>query len=509
MFWLVLFLGLVSCTQGTSGTPTPFPTPAAVSSIPSANIDILPLTIADLIATPEASQDAYVQLTGRYRRLPKLVCDADPHPSPATWELADGEALVLAGGFDGQLRSLVPDELIVTVQGRWLRWHGPIGCGKRAEVQEIWYLHVLRVIDPSPITAVTLTPIFTGTQVAVAPTISITPTDGGPPPEATPTLDVPPQPTSPPIEPPTETAVIEPTSIITDIIPTETKELEIEPTPVITETERTATPTLEPGNEATDTVGPSPTVTPTRDPNAPTPTTTPTLDPSAPTPTVTSTPSANNIADMGDIGEQELSVDTLEAGETHSWSFTVLSGEIITVSTGTIDNADLILAIVDDSGTVLHLQNNAGVGGIETIGSFALNAAGVYQIYVSAAGGQSAEYALMLLFSDSLNFIFRGIIEYGDTETGMMPQDSEHFWLFAGEDGDTLTITAVPNATTDVFLELYGPDATRISAPFINSGGDGVTEQLEFDLQETGLYAIRIGEWNFDPGSYQVSLNEN
>jgi hypothetical protein len=91
----------------------------------------------------------------------------------------------------------------------------------------------------------------------------------------------------------------------------------------------------------------------------------------------------------------------------------------------------------------------------------------------------------------------------------MMPQDSEHFWLFAGEDGDTLTITAVPNATTDVFLELYGPDATRISAPFINSGGDGVTEQLEFDLQETGLYAIRIGEWNFDPGSYQVSLNEN
>jgi hypothetical protein len=68
---------------------------------------------------------------------------------------------------------------------------------------------------------------------------------------------------------------------------------------------------------------------------------------------------------------------------------------------------------------------------------------------------------------------------------------------------------ADPDDSTDVFLEIYGPDANLISPAFISVGGNGVTEQLQWNLPEDGLYSIRVGEWNFAAGSYLFSLDEN
>ncbi len=515
---LCLFWGLVACDTAVIGTPTPFPTEAAVTPLPVANSQPIPLQIADLVATPAASQNAFIQLTGQYYRRPKLICETDPHPSPATWELTAGEAVALAGGFDGELRRLLPDGLTMTVEGHWLLWRGPVGCGKRAKVMDVWYLQVSRIIDPSPITHVTLTPLISNVDVvasAATPEGDLVNTPGLSPTEV---VTLPPAATEPPSEPeePTATLLAEESPQ-----PTSTIEQGGQPTR-LPEGTATTTPTaiITPADEEST---PSPPATATPEEDAPTGTPTATLAPGVPTNTplpsptldlnTTATPTATPETETKLIIQEELepislSKNILGEDEIHAWPFSVEVTEMVTVTAVTADNVDLIISIVDETGTSLTTDDAPG-GTVALIEQFELVPPGPYSVHVQTEDGSPAEYALILLFEDSLNFIFQPIIGYGASESMKLPADSEHFWHFVGRTGDQIAVTAVPDADTDVFLELYGPDADRISNPFISVGGNGVTEQIEFTLPEDGLYSIRVGEWNFAAGAYQLTLAEN
>ena len=511
---LLLFLGLVACETAVPGTPTPFPTEAALFLLPTVGTQAVAVEIADLLATPAASQDAFIQITGQYYPQPKLICESDPHLSPATWQLISGEAVALAGGFDNELRHLLPDGLTMTVEGYWLHWRGPIGCGKRAQVKELWYLQVSRIVDPSPIARVTLTPFLADVEIVAA----VTPDPNSPPTTLTATLpiDTPPSQETPSLPPPDELPTLTPT--VADIFPTNTPE--IAPSEVFTPTvtqegevrasdtppagEATVTPEGEDGTqEATATLEPG---APTYTPTPITPTNTP--DPNA-TATFTPTPGGTaGVTVKDELDSVELSKDILAADEIHAWPFFVSVSEVVTVTAITTADTTLLLSIVDEEGTTL-VTEDAVAGEPAIISQFELEPPGPYLIYVEAEDGIPAEYALMLLFSDSLNFIFQPIIEYGASEMEDLPKRSEHFWHFVGTMGDRITVKAMPDATTDVFLELYGPDALRISAQFISAGGDGATEQLDFTLPQNGLYSIRVGEWDFNPGSYQLTLVKN
>ena len=515
---LLLCLGSLACATAVTGTPTPFPTEAAVVPLPVANSQPITLTIATLLEAPEANENNLIQLTGQYQRRPKLVCEIDPHPSPATWELASGEAVALAGGFDNELRRLLPDGLTMTVEGHWLHWQGPVGCGKRATVMEIWYLQVIRIVDPSPIARVTLTPFLPGIEIAAvtpgvgtvlptSPPVGLTATIAITGTVVTPTLPATDLPTETPegeatAVPPINTPTLQATTILS---PTNTPDAEETPAA------GTATATPEngepaPGPTPTPTFGPgTPTLTP--DPNA---TATPTPDPNA-TATSTSTPgTGTNIIIKEDLETESLNKDTLAANQIHAWPITLFgTDEVVTVTATTADNANLVLAIVNEAGNSLVEVNNSGMGGVETIGQFTLSAPGPYLVHVKTEFGNPAEYALMLLYADSLNFIFKPIITYGFEERDVvLPSDSEHFWHFAGSEGDNILITADPDDATDVFLELYGPDAERLGPGFISVGDNGFMEQLEWQLPEDGLYSIRVGEWNFAAGTYTLTLDD-
>ncbi|MCB8944889.1 MAG: pre-peptidase C-terminal domain-containing protein [Ardenticatenaceae bacterium] len=527
IFWIFLVLVLVACETAIPGTPTPFPTEAAVTPLPLTSSQPTPLEIADLLATPEASQNALIQLTGQYYRRPKLICESDPHPLPATWELASGEDVVLAGGFDAELRRLLPDGLTMTVEGHWLLWRGPVGCGKRAVVEDIWYLQVNRIVSPSPITQVTLTPFLAGIEVAAVGT-PVTTTGGIPTvtSEATPgvvmtptetiTITIPPatvaveEPIITPTTQPTPGEETQPTPTLTIALPSATPQLE--PTKVVTATltpggDITATVTITPGGTENGTSEPTATLDPAVPTNTPTPTITP--DPNM-TATPTPTPGGDaRITIQEEIEAMSLSKNVLGQNEIHAWPFIIDGSEVVTITAvTTASSTDLLISIVDEERTILA-EDNTGPNSPAVIGQFELNTAGPYLIYVQTQDGSPADYALMLLYADSLNFIFQPVIAYGADEVVNLPPVSEHFWHFAGNTGDQITITVDPDDTTNVFLELYGPDANRISNPFISSGGDGVTEVLEFTLPEDGLYSIRVGEWDFGAGSYELTLIES
>lgn len=265
-FWLILaFLLLaVSCQAGGSFKPT------RATATPSGDLSnqVTLVSFADLDADPAAYLDQLVRVSGELVFLEKELCSRWRGPRPA-WALIDqvGEEVMRldAVGYEDLVRR-VPAGTVLTVDGFWRLYEGPLGCGKEPADGFAWYLDVTRLVQPNPLPltggggpgsprvtpiggeegllTVTPTPSATGTRPA-SPTPSRTPS-----PSATPTAGTP-----------------------EGVTPTAS------PTPGITPTP-SQTPTSGPGQPTA-----TPSRTPTSAPGQPTPTRTPTSPPAEPTST--------------------------------------------------------------------------------------------------------------------------------------------------------------------------------------------------------------------------------
>ena len=138
--WSLLLLALLLCAGcARSGSGSGIRSGVSMDSFPPPPGPPATVTIGELVEEPAAYEGQYVRVTGAYRRPPLLVCEGLPRHSPDGWALAEGEATIGAGGFNELLRSLLAEGTTITVDGRWLQWTGPVGCGRRRR-EEIWYL---------------------------------------------------------------------------------------------------------------------------------------------------------------------------------------------------------------------------------------------------------------------------------------------------------------------------------------------------------------------------------
>lgn len=531
--WILLLISfslfLAGCRSGGETVPTPFPTvtPTATAGSPSGNQPIM-LALSDLAAAPEAYEGQTLQLTGKYRRLPRLICAGDPHPSPATWGLVADDVIAQASGFDARLRALLPDGLIVTAAGTWRQWRGPVGCGKRATVQEIWYLDTAEIISPSPLVRVTLTPSGeTADLVAEQPVPETAAGTETPPGALQPTATAQqPAATAPPVTtaaPPTPQTT---PTLSTTSSPAGSPTVAPQATESITATVAGgATATTAPDATTTATPDPNATPTPTSDPNV-TPSPTPTDDPDATatptpnpnatlqTPTPTSTPAETTIIEKDIIpgADAELFIDKLNANEAHSWllefdPLDYLSDEVTIIVPS--NNVDITLAILDSSGETVVEQNQASATQIETIDEVSLPTADTYEILVGTANGAAAQYGLMVVAGELLDFFeFRGYLDYGASETTPLATETDHFWHFSGDQDETITISVTPNDDADLFLELYGFEGELLAE--VDDEGSGDAEELTaFTLPEASLYLVRVGEFQYEAANYTIRVTNN
>jgi hypothetical protein len=480
--------------------------------------DPVTVILDDLADDPAIFENEYLEITGQYSQMPLLICDTDPHPSPGQWGITDGSLLALAGGFDSQLRALQLEGRVITVAGRWRQWEGPVGCGKKAVQQSIWYLDVDRIISPSPLSDFTSTPVniasLNGGAQETPADVQSTPLGTATPvaqtgPTADPALATPipassgtPSPLVTPSFTPFSLATPSPTvatataSAGNTATATSMSSLTGTPTAVAT-----ASPTAAAGSSPIATSPPGSTVTPL-----------PTVTPVTPLPTQpvlpTATPATGGyfVTDQGPIDAEELIAGRLGNNEIHSWTHSLSSSDTITVAVAASPSSDVILSILDGSGNTVTEQNVAPAGDIEQISGLSLPSADDYKLQIRTANGNSASYAVMLLLSDSYDFVFQGILNNGDTSAGSLAADSDHFWFFQGGSGDSITITVIPDVSGDLFIELYGVNGQNISG-FIDDGIGGEQEQLlDFMLPDAGMYSIRVGEYDFLPSGYQIEL---
>lgn len=492
-FWFIfLFIGLLIGCQpqviDVTGTPTP--------TIPPLAGEPIPVELSALAANPTIYENTYVQLTGQYTKQPRLVCESNPHPSPVTWGLSSTTLLALAGGFDEQVRPLLPQGLTMTVAGRWQHWQGDVGCGEIVQPLDLWYLQVTEIISPSPLAQVTLTPGgIPIAQVGETPAADATPiAEGTIQPVGKGTAVIPTQ--QPPISAPTESG-IEATAVpntTPGIIPTAPPaDSRLTPTP----TDRFA------AASATAPSGITGTTTPTTTPLAGA---TPAI---GPTPTTgrltTSTPAPSPIA-MGQIDPETLIMDFLNSSESHLWSFdNDIPNNNLTIQVAPSAQADFTIAVYNANGVPIANQNNTGTGMIETITGLNLPSEGIYDIVLIDNNDADGDYAIIIADDFSFNISFHQI-DYGVPQTTSFTEEEEQIWFFDGSENDTVTITAAPTiGTPEIGFELIGPfGASLASIDDLEESND--PEVLsDYILTDTGLYGVWL--YGSDSGTISIRLS--
>ena len=485
------------------------------------------LDLADLAAQPESYAGAYVRVRGRYQRAPVLVCEANARRSPATWMLVDGEQSIPISGFEDLIEPLWPSGLTVTVEGRWQWWRGPVGCGKRAPIQEMWYLAVRKIVSPSPIARVTLTPLgVAGGVTTEAPDATSTPAgdveESGTPTPGQPTLSPTPRPMTPSATPTdgengtggptptvTTTVTITASETVTPVTPSPTNTLRPDETP---QSDNAGTPTLTPS--PTNTLRPGETPQPTNTSSS-TPSPTNASQPGEASATPTPTAAPLSIVDQGALAFQDLQGRELLDDTAHSWQLDVEAGDVITVSVAAPLNRDLALEIQNAEGETVVASNESPAGEIETIGRQTLNQAGTYRIIVREGEQRASVYHIMALDQFNASLIFSGILDIGETHSDTLKEFTDNFWFFNGEGNMSVDITVAPtDSNRDVLFKLYGPDGALLTGSYgdegwIDSGLNGEPEELlDFTLPGTGLYAVHVGESSFEPAGFTITVTE-
>lgn len=510
---VVILLLLIGCQNEELLTPTPFPpTPeGGPLGISGSSITPVPAVLADVMANPEFYEGAHLLVTGQYYRHPIQVCGLDPYPSPAGWDLVSGDVRLPAGGFDSQLRQLMPDGITMTVIGRLAYWEGPVGCGKQAVPTEMWYLDVVKLVDPAQLAKVTLTPGNASDNFNFDGDIDedlFTPiADSTEDPFSEETI----LPTSPPIAPPTNTT--QPTSAV----PIET--LGAGFTPVATEDISSSGPTGTATNTGSATVvnngstpGTTPSATPLNGSGIGTVTNTPPPGASA-TPTPNGGNSSTPIATADNnsnivIQDEELEIDfyqmvDMNESEIHEWTMTLDIDENVYISVVGESDMDMGFKIFDESLFELANQDKRTVGEVETF-YFEPPKFNDFKIRASENNGDDGGY-LIAVGSDDAPLFPQGELIYSTGKSASIGFDDLHVWFFRGEEDDNIDLAISCDSLEDLIVFLYDPAGDIVAESLFDSSLSDIL------LGETGWYVIEVLFLGDSPSgcNYNVIVSPN
>lgn len=146
---LLLLLPLAACNDVLSSRGVLKPFPTGTPSGASLPLQAATPSFAALNEEPERYEDRLIRVAGALHRLPPPACS--PSRGPGTrWALV-GDNLRLDGKGMASILMLAPRETVVTLDGVWRRYIGPLGCGKEPAVGQSWYLEALRIVAPNPL----------------------------------------------------------------------------------------------------------------------------------------------------------------------------------------------------------------------------------------------------------------------------------------------------------------------------------------------------------------------
>ncbi len=446
------------------------------------------IPLADLAANPAEYSGQLLQLSGRFEARPILSCGSKNFSWPA-WQMTEGETMVPASGPANLLSALQGAGAELIVEGYWRYSPGRLGCESQSQIQAPWYLDVVRIVAPSPITV--NPPAGQGS----AESGDLSSASGAPDffPAATVTVDSI-RPTATEIRPVTDGE----TDLLSTPDPGSADQASPYPgsNPTTTITRQIiASPTTS-DSELDDLLTPSPAVT-TPAPTVETPDARFSLTPTVPGQEVTTKPL---------LASGSLETGALQAGQFHRWPYEIESAQTIMVQVAPAAGLDLTVKVSSARGQLLATASTSqlSLGEPLILAEVALLEKGSYEILVSASDNSAGNYAILLTDEESHSFIFQGLLQEGSSASASFEPDNDHIWVFSAEMGDSMRIELSPDRDEDLFFRLFDPLGINIINLYNESPAGEKEELVDYPLPAAGLYSLVVGEQNFGAANYSL-----
>ncbi|MCL4877401.1 MAG: pre-peptidase C-terminal domain-containing protein [Anaerolineae bacterium] len=198
--------------------------------------------------------------------------------------------------------------------------------------------------------------------------------------------------------------------------------------------------------------------------------------------------------------EYDVTVEGNLEGAAAVYSFTAEAGDIVTASVEA--EFDGLLEIRKDDGTLMFQDDDSGTGLNPLISEVTLEETGDYLlILTSFEQSGRGTYTLTLTAGPSLPPAT--VIEIGQTVTKTLEGDTGTLFVFNGESGQKVSLTASPVELTsglDLYLEIYSP-AGELLASDDDSGWRVNPALVGFELPESGTYQVNVQNFAGASGS--------
>lgn len=215
---------------------------------------------------------------------------------------------------------------------------------------------------------------------------------------------------------------------------------------------------------------------------------------------------------LGDVIEGGLSEDVYY----RDYVYTAAAGETLTFAViPETEDQDLTLAIytVDDTNNAIAEIDDGFSGESETM-TYTFDAAGDYIIRVSEFGFPDEGSFYLYIGADAVSeALVTGLgatdLVIGSSEGTLPEGESEQFFIFEANGGETLTFTLTPgNSDMDVVIEVFSLDDLNAPVAQVDTGFSGEAETLTYTFSDAGTYVISVSEFFGSGGPYTLEVTQ-
>ncbi len=213
-----------------------------------------------------------------------------------------------------------------------------------------------------------------------------------------------------------------------------------------------------------------------------------------------------NFYDAGDLSYGESKQETLQAYEAHTWFFEGKAGDEVILEVEPQDPAlDLDIWLLDQELNRLAAQDELLQGEPESL-RMVLSSDGQYILLIRDFNGIPGNYVVRLSAVPMATPEGRGMMQYGQTVTGVLDMKHTVVYYFEGQQNETIQVELLPiSLESDFALTILGPNGR--SRYQIDETATGHPETFITVLDEDGMWGIVISEFFDEGGDYALTLS--
>jgi hypothetical protein len=172
---------------------------------------------------------------------------------------------------------------------------------------------------------------------------------------------------------------------------------------------------------------------------------------------------------------------------------------------------DGVLELYDPEGNLQAEMDSTFAGDEERLLAIDIPDSGEYTIVVRDFFDEGGDYSLSVDVagpqdpSDDFDATPQGNLPFGETVSGDLDADELHSWSISIDSPTTVNLTLESDPDMDVVLVVLGPDNEPLAIIDDNVAGDG-EQALDLELPDAGEYAVIVGEFFGEAGSYTLLL---